>query len=238
MIHAHSEEANAARLTDPTNDERIETRLYDLVADIRVPDDDGLFGDALAACPTVRVDPEYCRLDDASTLYFRANGDDLDAFERALADDETVTDVVVVSRNRDVRVYRARPLVDVPLLSALDDLSAHVCTRHIDGDGWWLRLHLPGRDALLAFNDYCRERGLDPNVARLGQGGGDAPGLTEAQRDLLQAAYEEGYYETPRDTSQAELASEFDVSPSSVSQRLRRATAELVENTLESGSIS
>lgn len=235
MIHARTEDAT--QLTPTTNDEPIETRLYDLVADVRIPDKDGLFGDALAACPTVRVDPEYRRLDDAHALYFTANGDDLDAFERALADDATVADVAVVSRNNDARTYRARPLVDVPLLSALDDLDARVCMRHIDAEGWWLRLRLPGRDALLAFNDYCREKGLDPNVARLGQGGGDAPGLTDTQRDLLQVAYERGYYETPRSTSQAELASEFDVSPSSVSQRLRRATAELVDNTLESGSV-
>lgn len=234
MIDARGD-TQAAPTTEQTmaDDAAVETQLYDLVADIRVAGEDTLLGDALEECPDVQITPDYVRRDDDRTLLFTATGDDLDAFERAAARDPTVTDIAPVTAAPGRRVYRARPTVECPLLSSTD-ADAYACETHIDGSGWWLRVRFADRDALLSFNEYCRDRGLDPAVVRLGTGEGDAPGLTADQRDLLQTAYETGYYETPREASQEDLAASFDVSPSSVSQRLRRATGELVENTLES----
>lgn len=237
MIHERADTEAASTTEHATADEpAVETRLYDLVADVRVAGEELLLCDALSECRDVRVVPDYVRRDGGErTLLFTAVGDDLDAFERAAARDATVTDVAVVSTASESRSYRARLTVDCPLLSPLG-ADARACETYVDGSGWWLRIQFDDRDALVAFNEYCRDRGLEPTVARLGTGG-DAPGLTTEQRDLLRTAYEAGYYETPRETSQEQLASSFDISPSSVSQRLRRATAELVENTIESGPV-
>ncbi|KAB1197816.1 MULTISPECIES: helix-turn-helix domain-containing protein [Haloferax] len=51
--------------------------------------------------------------------------------------------------------------------------------------------------------------------------------VTEPQRKALQIAVERGYYESPRETTIEELASELDIPSSTLSYRLRRAEAEL-----------
>lgn len=57
-------------------------------------------------------------------------------------------------------------------------------------------------------------------------------GLTPVQRATLVRAVREGYYSIPRELSTQELADSFDVSDQAVTERLRRAIASLVENTL------
>ena len=57
----------------------------------------------------------------------------------------------------------------------------------------------------------------------------DDVSVTEKQREIVQAAVEQGYYETPRQTSLGDLAEEFDVSRSALSQRLAAVESKLVE---------
>ena len=49
----------------------------------------------------------------------------------------------------------------------------------------------------------------------------DVSVLTETQREFLKLALEEGYFESPRQISQAELAEDLGISPSMVSRRVR-----------------
>lgn len=51
----------------------------------------------------------------------------------------------------------------------------------------------------------------------------DLAELTEKQRLVLETAYREGYFERPRETSQAALARRFDVSKQAISRLLARA---------------
>jgi predicted DNA binding protein len=57
-----------------------------------------------------------------------------------------------------------------------------------------------------------------PDVAEI-----DLTRLTDKQRDALLRAVDRGYYETPQAVSLDELAEEFGVSKSALSQRLTRA---------------
>ena len=57
-------------------------------------------------------------------------------------------------------------------------------------------------------------------------------GLTSKQRETLITALEMGYFHVPRQTTQQELAEELGIQSSSTSETLRRATAELIANTL------
>lgn len=56
--------------------------------------------------------------------------------------------------------------------------------------------------------------------------------LTERQRAVLGTAYEEGYYEYPRTTTQNEVAAAMEITDSTVAEHLRNAEATLVEQAL------
>lgn len=58
--------------------------------------------------------------------------------------------------------------------------------------------------------------------------------LRPEQRSVLELAAEEGYYETPRETTLDDIAAMLDTPRSTVSYRLRRAEAELVAQFLSS----
>lgn len=57
--------------------------------------------------------------------------------------------------------------------------------------------------------------------------------LTDKQRQTLELALEEGYYERPREVSLSELADRLDISKSAVSQRIRTAEIKLVKNAFQ-----
>lgn len=59
-----------------------------------------------------------------------------------------------------------------------------------------------------------------------------SPSLPYEQRETLELAAERGYYESPRETTLDELAAELDRPRSTVSYRLRRAEAALVDEYL------
>lgn len=58
--------------------------------------------------------------------------------------------------------------------------------------------------------------------------------LTDRQHAVLRTAYEEGYYEYPRTTTQDEVAAAMDITGSTVAEHLRNAEATLVEQALQS----
>lgn len=56
--------------------------------------------------------------------------------------------------------------------------------------------------------------------------------LTDRQREVLQFAYENGYYEVPRGTSTNEIAEELGVDGSTVAEHLQRAERNLISATM------
>lgn len=53
--------------------------------------------------------------------------------------------------------------------------------------------------------------------------------LTERQQEVLQAAFERGYYEQPREVTASELADELDVAVTTVTEHIRAAERHLLE---------
>lgn len=73
--------------------------------------------------------------------------------------------------------------------------------------------------------------GLSPNLRKLGPfEGHERPleTLTERQRDVLETAYELGYYEVPRAVTSRAIAAELDVDASTVTEHLQRAERNLL----------
>lgn len=161
---------------------------------------------------------------------------DANAFETAVDDDPTVTDLRALGDDDGRREYRAT-VTDAGRLVA--PLAAESCARltRVEGaDGeWTLALRAPDRGALVAFRDRCEAADVAFNVAQLSaHAPADADtGLTPGQREALSLAYDRGYFDEPRESSLEELADELGVSSTAVGGRLRRGTARLVERVLD-----
>ncbi len=160
-------------------------------------------------------------------------------FDDGLSRDPTVTDPVVVSDDETGRLYSLATTDAVgttvyPLWATRDGegLSAHYA------DGWWhSEVRFPTRTQLADYRETLIELGVQVDVRGIYKEGphGPAPGLTTEQREALTAAYRNGYFSVPRETTTAALAEELGISGQAVSERLRRGYARLVDATFDDG---
>lgn len=213
----------------------VPSRPYSLSARVSLSHPDLPLMPTLDAAPRIRVRPQSL-LPGSDRFFFTGFGDDLAAFEDGLAADPTVAEPLLIGEHEDGRVYRGELTERSRVgLRPFDASEAYVRAAKGTRDEWTVRLSLPGRDALVRFTRGCREAGLELEIERIGETGDETShrfGLGAEQERILRLAYEAGYFEVPRGVSQTELANSLDLSTSAVSQHLRRATAELVANTL------
>lgn len=101
---------------------------------------------------------------------------------------------------------------------------------------WEFELRFPRHELLSAFRTHCEDAQISLDAIRIynatGPDAGPWYGLSNPQREALSLAVERGYYDIPRRCTTKELAAELDISDQAVTERLRRAIAELVTNTL------
>lgn len=210
-----------------------------ILAEIRVSHPELPLAETTGTLPeaTVRLESQARDGSDRPVAFLSVRTGDFDRFEGALLADPTVAEPRIVAALADQRIYRvavATPLRVVP--SRCVALGARPLAVRTCGDGWVVRLRLFARDALDALRSYCLDNGVTYQVRELSRATSRSDeyafGLTEGQRTTLRLAAEAGYFDVPRRVSQDDLAARLGVSTSAVSQRLRRATASLVEATL------
>lgn len=206
-----------------------------IVAEVRIDHDRLVLRPTLRRLPSATIVPEYhARTEGERTLLFvSVRADCFETAERALGLDPTISEPMLVDRFDDRRVYRVQ-LTDsaVTVRGELASIGGRLLESRGTPTGWILQLRMPTRESLVAFNDHCKDLDVSVQVThlRMAENDDDALlGLTAKQQELLTAAYEAGYFDVPRGISQDELADRLGVSKSAVSQRLRRAMAELCE---------
>ncbi|MFC7082218.1 helix-turn-helix domain-containing protein [Halorussus caseinilyticus] len=85
------------------------------------------------------------------------------------------------------------------------------------------------RDRLSAFTAQLEAFGMSFEVEYVREMRNSESLLTDRQRELLNAAVEEGYYDTPRECSLTELAEQADVAKSTASETLHRVEEKIVK---------
>lgn len=198
----------------------------------------------LALTPTIRdcpdasieVVPHSTTDPETGLFFFLVEGAD-GTFEDVLERDHTVTDWTLVDDLGSTCVYRLQHADDAMLISPMTtELGGLLLKAESNDRGWTVRLHLPDREALAELWECCEETDISFELHRMFRQdewtGGTAPEVTDEQRAALVNAYEEGYFEEPRETSLEELADLLDISPTAVGGRIRRGTGQLVETTL------
>ena len=208
------------------------------IIEFSLPTEEFALKETLDTHPRAHIEIERVIADDPDriTPYMWVQTDDFDAFEAALEDDPTVENVVIFSDTKEERSYQMTWTGSVDFIVQV--LTEHSGTiTHADGsaDGWNLRVVFPDRKSLSRAHETAQEAGFQFDVQTIY--GSEDPrgiqrGLTETQRNTLVAAFEAGYFTVPRQTSLSDLAEQQDTSHQSLSERLRRATGNLVESTL------
>ncbi|SFR88822.1 GAF and HTH_10 associated domain-containing protein [Halomicrobium zhouii] len=211
-----------------------------VVAKLAVSHRDVVLGEAIRAAPSVTVEPNYRTTDGgAAVLVFTAAGESIVEFDAALSTDHTVRDPQLLARTDDACTYRVRFSSEALQFSPVfADLGALLYDVRTAGRSWSFHVRFPSHEAFASFRNFCSSHEVTLRLFKLSADEqhtrGDDLGLTASQWDTLSTAHEMGYFEVPRGATQEELARQLDISPSAVSQRIRRATNQLLAETLAS----
>ncbi|WP_458210176.1 helix-turn-helix domain-containing protein [Haladaptatus sp. NG-SE-30] len=206
-----------------------------VVADIAHPD--------LALIPTIRtvtdysiqVVPHSATDPETGMFFFLVKNEEgvFESFEQALDDDHTVEKSLLVSNSGITRLYRLCHTDETKLISPKTiEVGGLMIEAESNRRNWAVKLQLPDRDALATLVDFCENECISFELARMYRQDelmvGQPMKLTKAQRTALVAAYEQGYFKEPRDTSLENLADQLEISPTAVGGRLRRGMDELI----------
>ncbi len=100
---------------------------------------------------------------------------------------------------------------------------------------WTFQLQTTTREVASRLYHRCTDRGISMEIRRLQQldgVSGEQIDFSEEQLEVLQLAFEHGYYDTPRGITVGELADRIGVSHQAVSERIRRAHDQLIGNSI------
>ncbi|WP_293033076.1 helix-turn-helix domain-containing protein [Natronococcus sp.] len=161
---------------------------------------------------------------------------DLEAVERSLEADPDIQEVRTLDVAGDIGYFNVHWSEHLQrLIDEIVDQRGIVQEAEAKNGRWYLKLKFVDESVLEKFQAHFRGRDRTFELQRLYRGIEPKErryDLTPEQREVLTTAREMGYFEVPRETQIEELAAELGISTNSVSQRLRRATDNLVGNTL------
>lgn len=169
---------------------------------------------------------------EAETHYFWVDSEASNPFERT-AHESPISAFQCLDRLPDWELYRGEWAVSEDALTAeLVDSGPEVLSGRLRDDAWAFRLGFADLTRLPDFQRHCvQEADLDLQLDRVYKpvvSTSIETELTEAQREALVTAYEEGYFEVPRRTTLVDLAERMELSDQAISERLRRGQRELI----------
>ncbi|WP_135854804.1 helix-turn-helix domain-containing protein [Halorussus salinus] len=147
-----------------------------------------------------------------------------------------------IFRYDDGGVFRfARP--DECACDRLEAVGVPVSESRFEEGRLWLTFHVEDTDQLQRAVEKLRERAEAVSVRQLVDSDAgsdpttistvDMADLTERQSEILRVAYRHGYFEQPRRASVSDLATELDLSPSTVTQHLYTAMGKIFGQILD-----
>ena len=216
-----------------------------LVAEFDIECDALPLVDVAAADPSATLVLRLQFNHDERPLFVLSVTDGSPAIEAAIAEVPDAGEYTLLGEAGDTRRYQIHPALslDEQLGAHLDDLSGLEALATADAvierievtpTGWTQMGWFADREAFDQFRSFW-QRNVGFRLHRLTREGESEPpgdGLTDRQREALRIAYELGYFDIPRRASLDDVAAELGISASSVSERLRRAQTQLIEETV------
>ncbi|WP_290816997.1 bacterio-opsin activator domain-containing protein [Halovivax sp.] len=208
-----------------------------VVAEFTIPPEALPFGETLLSTPGTEIEVERIVPTRESALpFFWVWGEDPAVFVDEAEREPNVANVELLERVEDGALFRAEWAPNAELIRGINRLDATVVEAVGTADRWRFEVRTQDRSAFTDFQDLFEAQGIAIDLIRLYDLAelveGTHRSVTPEQRETLIAAFRAGYYEDPRETTQAELGERFDVSHRAVSDRLRRGTRNLVGDAL------
>ncbi|WP_439026750.1 helix-turn-helix domain-containing protein [Haloarchaeobius sp. DT45] len=212
-----------------------------IIATFRVPTEDFPLGPVLASLGDVEVQMErIVPVKGRAVPFVWISGDETDEteLEQALEEHEQVDSVTLLDRIGNDWLVRLewQPELGGLLEAILASEGVLVEASGSNREGR-VSVQFDDHSDVSRFHQHCLDNDIDATLLRL-YTPEERPvdweeyGLTESQYSALVAAHENGYFDVPRGTTLDALAVEFGLSDNAISQRIRRGTAALIENTL------
>ncbi|WP_436900975.1 helix-turn-helix domain-containing protein [Halovenus halobia] len=176
--------------------------------------------------------------DGSYTLLYRLTAQSLDPLREAIESNEDVQQYELIVED-ETNVYAFLHVSEHEVLSELLTITeehALLLEPPFRFTERGVRVTVAGEQASLqrAFDDVTDRIAVDVEWM-----GGYSPDradtigrLTERQREALSTAHELGYYETPREVSFEEVATELDCASSTANELLRRAESKIIDAVL------
>lgn len=209
-----------------------------LFGEFHVPADEFVFDETFRAEPNTVIEIErVVATDELLTPYFWVSNVSPDEFEPAARDDSTIEQLQQLDEFEEATLYRANWTDRIEtLVYAFTCVGAIILGAEGQNDEWILRMRFDDREKLDQFNTYLGDEDIRFELRRLYEIAhphtGGQFGLTPKQYEALTIAWKMGYFKLPRQVTMEEVASELDIAPQSLSDRLRRAQDVLIEETL------
>lgn len=210
-----------------------------IVAEFTIPPTALPAGDTLVDNPAMRIEIErIVPSEDSALPFFWVWGPEPDEFMKHAEQEPNMTEIDVLDRVEDGALFRAEWTPSAELIQGIKHLDAVIIEAIGTSDQWRFEIRTQERAAFTRFQELFEQQGVSVRLNRIYDFSdlveGDVGPLTPAQRETLLAAYREGYFGQPRETTQEELADHFDVTRRAISDRLRRGIRNLIASSLVS----
>ncbi|MFB6300350.1 MAG: PAS domain-containing protein [Halobacteriales archaeon] len=169
------------------------------------------------------------------------NGDDPERVQKIIDRHRLITDIErLESQTDDLRLELE--LAEFKIGSLFTEHGGTLQQLTADTDRTRVSAELPDTVSVRGFIQYCQDR-HEGDVNLLAQRehnrtyeplGHPTAALTDRQTEVLETAYEAGFFEWPRELSGEELAEQLDVTAPTVHQHLRKGIKRILELTIDS----
>ncbi len=157
-------------------------------------------------------------------------------FEEALTSDPRIRDTERLDDGDQGTFYKVEWEVDSPLIDCVLHTDGIILAANGDGNAWSLKVWFESNELASRFQSCCHEESVPIEIRELASVtdlmSETNSHITHEQVEAITLAYERGYFEEPRGTTQSELAAELGISTTAFGRRLRRGVRNHLEYTL------
>lgn len=199
-----------------------------VLGDIQIPAEEFVLGRALAEVGDYRAElAQFVPLRDQFVPHFWIEDDDPTEVAATLRDQPRVASVTRYDG------CAGRTLYELTWTGPIDDFLSILMEQDIliDRAGgtsrfWNFTLLASDHEEISDFQQGCLDNDIPIEVQSVSQTGLsalDSIDPTAKQREVLELAFDMGYFSVPRETTMTDLGAELDISQQAASKRLRRA---------------